>query len=462
VANNQLIEVRVPDIGNYKDVEVIEVLVKAGDSIAVESPLITLETEKATMDVPSTAAGTVRELKLERGSRVSQGDLIALIEAVGEGGVPVAASGQQVSLAGAGDEAERQVPARPAPAVTSAEAGTSAPGPAPTPGSSPATAPAAARPAGESGKPFDEPGFSRAHASPSIRKLARELGVDLAQVEGTGTKGRITEPDLKAHVKRLLASAPAGAALGGALPRVPTVDFAAFGPIERRPLTRIQRISGPRLHASWVNLPHVTQFDEADITEMEQARSNMKQQASERGIKLTPLAFVMRACVLALAEFPQFCASLDAEAGELVFKKYVHIGFAADTPQGLVVPVVRDADRKDVFELARDLADLSEKARAGKLSAAEMQGGCFTISSLGGIGGTAFTPIINAPEVAILGVSRSAHKPVYKDGGFVPRLMLPLSLSYDHRVIDGAAAVRFTSYLANSLANVDSLLRAIP
>jgi pyruvate dehydrogenase E2 component (dihydrolipoamide acetyltransferase) len=462
VANNQLIEVRVPDIGNYKDVEVIEVLVKAGDSIAVESPLITLETEKATMDVPSTSAGTVRELKLERGSRVSQGDLIALIEAVGEGGAPVAASGPQVSPAGARGEEELPGSAQPAPAVTSAETGASAPGPAPTPGSSPVPAPAAVRPAGKGDKPFDEPGFSKAHASPSIRKLARELGVDLAQVEGTGTKGRITEADVKAHVKRLLTSAPTGAALGGALPRVPTVDFAAFGPIERRPLTRIQKISGPRLHASWVNLPHVTQFDEADITEMEQARSNMKQQASERGIKLTPLAFVMRACVLALAEFPQFCASLDAEAGELVFKKYVHIGFAADTPQGLVVPVVRDADRKDVFELARDLADLSEKARAGKLSAAEMQGGCFTISSLGGIGGTAFTPIINAPEVAILGVSRSAHKPVYKDGGFVPRLMLPLSLSYDHRVIDGAAAVRFSSYLANSLANVDSLLRAIP
>jgi pyruvate dehydrogenase E2 component (dihydrolipoyllysine-residue acetyltransferase) len=227
-------------------------------------------------------------------------------------------------------------------------------------------------------------------------------------------------------------------------------------------LTRIQKISGPRLHASWVNLPHVTQFDEADITEMEQARANLKQQATERGIKLTPLAFVIRACVQAMQQFPQFCASLDADAGELVYKKYVHVGFAADTPNGLVVPVVRDADRKDVFELARALADLSEKARAGKLSAAEMQGGCFTISSLGGIGGTAFTPIINAPEVAILGVSRSAYKPVYKDGGFVPRLMMPLSLSYDHRVIDGAAAVRFTSFLAEALGNVEGLLRAIP
>ena len=281
-------------------------------------------------------------------------------------------------------------------------------------------------------------------------------------MQGTGSKGRITDADLKSYVKRALASGVTAAAAGTALPKVSPVDFAAFGPVERKPLSRIQKISGARLHASWVNLPHVTQFDEADITAMEQARASMKQQATERGLKLTPLAFVMRACVQALAQFPQFCASLDAEAGELVYKKYMHVGFAADTPNGLMVPVVRDADRKDVFELARDLGELSEKARAGKLSAAEMQGGVFTISSLGGIGGTAFTPIINAPEVAILGVSRAAHRPVYQDGVFVPRLMLPLSLSYDHRVIDGAAAVRFTSFLADALANVDGLLRAIP
>jgi pyruvate dehydrogenase E2 component (dihydrolipoamide acetyltransferase) len=311
---------------------------------------------------------------------------------------------------------------------------------------------------------IDEPGLSRAHASPSIRKLARELGVNLARVEGTGPKGRVTGEDVKAWVKRALAAAPAGGASAGsvALPKVPVVDFAAFGPIERKPLSRIQKIAGPRLHAAWVNLPHVTQFDEADITDMERTRTSLKAQATERGLKLTPLAFVMRATVLALQQFPQFCASLDPDAGELVYKRYVHVGFAADTPNGLVVPVVRDADRKDVFELARDLGELSEKARGGKLSAAEMQGGCFTISSLGGIGGTAFTPIINAPEVAILGVSKSTHKPIYQDGGFVPRLMLPLSLSYDHRVIDGAAAVRFTSFLADALANVDGLLRAIP
>jgi pyruvate dehydrogenase E2 component (dihydrolipoamide acetyltransferase) len=294
-----------------------------------------------------------------------------------------------------------------------------------------------------------------------VRKLARELGVDLARVQGGGPKGRITDADVKGWVKQALAGG-AGTAGGAALPRVPTVDFTAFGPVERKPLSRIQKISGPRLHASWVNLPHVTQFDEADITAMEKTRGDMKAQAAERGLKLTPLAFIMRACVQALAKFPQFCASLDAEAGELVYKKYVHIGFAADTPQGLVVPVVRDADRKDVFELAHDLGVLSEKARNGKLSAADMQGGCFTISSLGGIGGTYFTPIINAPEVAILGVSRSAQKPVYEDGQFVPRLMLPLSLSYDHRVIDGAAAARFTTFLSEALANVDGLLRAIP
>jgi pyruvate dehydrogenase E2 component (dihydrolipoamide acetyltransferase) len=410
----------------------------------VEGALITLETEKATMDVPSTAAGVVRELKVQRGSRVSQGDVIAVLE--------VAAAAVPASAAAA------------APAVVS-PARDAARSAAPLPASSPPQPPAAppARDEARAGAgAIDEPGFARAHASPAVRKLARELGVDLARVQGSGAKGRITDVDVKAYVKRILSSGAVAAQGGAALPRVPAVDFAAFGPVERRPLTRIQKISGPRLHASWVNLPHVTQFDEADITETEQARASLKQQATERGIKLTPLAFVIRACVQALQQFPQFCASLDADAGELVYKKYVHIGFAADTPNGLVVPVVRDADRKDVFELARDLADLSEKARAGKLSAAEMQGGCFTVSSLGGIGGTAFTPIINAPEVAILGVSRSTYKPVYEDGAFVPRLMMPLSLSYDHRVIDGAAAVRFTSFLAAALRDVDGLLRAIP
>jgi pyruvate dehydrogenase E2 component (dihydrolipoamide acetyltransferase) len=440
-----LIEVRVPDIGDYKDVEVIEVAVQPGDTVAVDATLITLETEKATMDVPSTAAGIVRELRVQRGGRVSQGDLIAVVEA----DVSTAAA-----EAGADQPPER--PARPAepsaepspqPATAKAQ---EAPG---TPGQiSPASAAA--------GGVVEAPGFSSAHATPSIRRFARELGVDLAKVNGSGAKGRITEQDVKAHVKRLLTE-PAAAA-GAALPSVPQVDFAAFGAIERRPLSRIQKISGRRLHASWVNVPHVTQFDEADITEMEATRVQLKDEATSRGLKLTPLAFVMRACAQALQAFPQFGAALDAEAGELVMRNYVHLGFAADTPNGLVVPVVRDADRKDVFELARELASLSEKARAGKLAAAEMQGGCFTISSLGGIGGTAFTPIINAPEVAILGVSRATHRPVYDNGTFVARLMLPLSLSYDHRVIDGADAARFTTFLARALADVQGLLRAIP
>jgi pyruvate dehydrogenase E2 component (dihydrolipoamide acetyltransferase) len=308
----------------------------------------------------------------------------------------------------------------------------------------------------------DEPGFARSHASPSVRRFARELGVDLTQVEGTGRKGRITEPDVKGYVKRLLATGAAATTGGAVLPPVPAVDFAAFGPIERVALSRIQKISGPRLHASWVNIPHVTQFDEADITEMEATRARLKDEATSRGIKLTPLAFVMRACVQAIAAFPQFAASLDSEAGELVMKKYLHVGFAADTPGGLVVPVVRDADRKDVFELARELATLSEKARAGKLAATEMQGGCFTISSLGGIGGTAFTPVINAPEVAILGVSRAMQRPVMENGAWIARLMLPLSLSYDHRVIDGAAAARFTTFLARALADAQGLLQAVP
>jgi len=450
VATEPLIEVRVPDIGNYTDVEVIDVVVKPGDTIEADAPLITLETEKATMDVPSTVAGVIEEVKLQRGSRVSQGDVIVTVKAKEEPSAqPAPAAAGSVTSAPAGEVAR-----------------SAGEGPKESPAPQPSAAPTGevARSAGEGKAPIDEPGFSRAHASPSIRKLARDLGVDLARVEGSGAKGRITDGDVKAWVKRTLAagSAPPAGGGGAALPKVAAVDFAAFGPVERKPLSRIQKIAGPRLHASWVNLPHVTQFDEADITEMEQARANLKGQATERGLKLTPLAFVMRACVLALQQFPQFCASLDAEAGELVYKRYVHVGFAADTPHGLVVPVVRDADRKDVFELARDLAELSERARGGKLTAAEMQGGCFTISSLGGIGGTAFTPIINAPEVAILGVSRSTHKPVYRDGGFVPRLMLPLSLSYDHRVIDGAAAVRFTSFLGDALANVDGLLRAIP
>ena len=432
-----LIEIRVPDIGDYKDVEVIDVAVRPGDTVALDATLITLETEKATMDVPSTTAGVVRQVAVDRGGRVSQGDLIALVEAKAGAAAPAKPAAAAPAAA-------------PQPAPAAAPRAAAPPPTAPVPAVPPAAAPPVP------GAPA-EPGFSRSHASPSIRRFARELGVDLTQVTGTGTKGRVTEQDVKAHVKRLLTSG-ATAAPASALPKLPVVDLAAYGPIERKPLSRIQKIAGPRLHASWVNIPHVTQFDEADITDVEAARARMKAEAAARGVKLTPLAFVMRACVQALAAFPKFCTSLDLEAGELVYRRYVHIGFAADTPNGLVVPVVRDADRLDIYGIAAALGQLSEKARAGKLTAAEMQGGCFTISSLGGIGGTAFTPIINPPEVAILGVSRSSMKPVYRDGTFVPRLMLPLSLSYDHRVIDGADAARFTSFLGSALADVPALL----
>jgi pyruvate dehydrogenase E2 component (dihydrolipoamide acetyltransferase) len=309
--------------------------------------------------------------------------------------------------------------------------------------------------------PVNEAGFSKAHAGPSVRKLARELGVDLSRVKGSGTKGRILHEDVKSFVKQVMTGG-GGAGGGHGLPALPVVDFTKFGAVEVKPLNRIQKISGPRLHASWVNIPHVTQYEEADVTELEAERKRLKDQAEAQGIKLTPLAFVVRAVVRALQEYPQFNASLDASGENLVLKKYMHVGFAADTPNGLMVPVIRDADKKDIYEIARALGDLSAKARNGKLSGAEMQGGCFTISSLGGIGGTAFTPIINPPEVAILGVSRTATKPVWQKDAFVPRQMLPLSLSYDHRVIDGAAGARFAVYLAQALADPKTLLEAVP
>jgi pyruvate dehydrogenase E2 component (dihydrolipoamide acetyltransferase) len=457
-----LVEVRVPDLGNFKDVAVIDVLVKPGDSVAIDTPLVTLESDKAAMDVPSTASGVVEKVHTTKGGKVNTGDLLATLKA----------NGAQTDSAPA--------PA-PAPAVAPVAAAAAAP-PAPRPAAppQPAASPPAAAPGGKLTPrsqlgvptsyrsdlaPIDEPGFSRAHAGPSVRKFARELGVDLARVTGHGFKDRVTHDDVKAFVKGALAGGAGGG--GGtdtarpALPAVPTIDFTQFGPTAAEPLTRIQRISGPRVHSSWVNIPHVTQFDVADITDLEQVRTGLKDKAQAAGVKLTPLAFIMRACVKALQEFPRFNSSLDADGANLIVKKYLHMGFAADTPNGLVVPVVRDADRKDVYELARHLGALSEKARAGKLPLADMQGGCFTISSLGGIGGTAFTPIINAPEVAILGVSRSSMLPVYRDGGFVPRLMLPLSLSYDHRVIDGAMAARFTTYLAQTLADVRGLLEAV-
>jgi pyruvate dehydrogenase E2 component (dihydrolipoamide acetyltransferase) len=454
------IEVLVPDIGGFKDVNVIDVLVKDGQQVDKETPLITLESEKAAMDVPSPQAGRITQVKIKQGDKVSEGSLILLIEPAGTGAPAQAAAGPASA-------------APPAPAQGAASRGAAAPAPArsaapPAPAApvSAATASAASAPAAPSAAvpaaavraaAIDEQAFSKAYASPSVRKFARELGADLGRLKGTGFKGRITHDDVKAYVKNVMTATPAAAA-ASPLPRVPVVDFAQFGAIEVKPLSRIQKISGARLQASWLNLPHVTQHEDADITELEAVRGALKGKASEEGVKLTPLVFIIKACILALQEFPRFNASLDASGENLILKKYFNIGFAADTPNGLVVPVIANADRLNAYETARVLATMSEKARAGKLKNTEMQGGSFTISSLGGIGGTAFTPIINAPEVAILGVSKSSLRPVYDKGAFLPRLMLPLSLSYDHRVIDGAEAARFVVFLAKTLGDVKALL----
>ena len=458
------VEVRVPDIGGAAGVKVIEVLVAVGDTVEKEQSLVTLESEKATMDVPSSAAGRVVAVHVTPGAEAAEGTLVVTLEV--SGGAGADASREQARSHTANAPAPAASPATAtSPAVTSspvvAASLLATPAavatPAPVVGASLLATPAsAALPA------INETTFAKAHASPSVRRFARELGVDLGQVRGSGQKGRVSHDDVKAWVKQTLAAAATRGAAGGSLPKLPEVDFAKFGLVRVVPLTRIQKISGPRLHASWVNLPHVTQFDQADITGMEATRQELKEAAAEKGVKLTPLAFVVRACARVIAKFPKFASSLDAAGENLVYKQYLHIGFAADTPNGLVVPVIRDADRKDVYEIARDLAELSAKARAGQLKAAEMQGGCFTISSLGGIGGTAFTPIINAPEVAILGVSKSSHQPHWDGKQFVPRLMLPLSLSYDHRVIDGADGARFTAALALELANVAGLLEAVP
>ncbi len=453
------VEVLVPDIGGFKDVSVIDVLVKDGQQIEKETPLITIETEKAAMDVPAPAAGRITAVKLKQGDKVSEGSLILLYE---PDAATDSAASQPAAAAPAAAAASASVPAAAAAAVPSAAASAPPAATTATATTAAATAPTATTRAAAA-PPVQAPGASSsaaaiaAYASPSVRKFARELGADLGKVTGTGVKGRITHDDVKALVKRLLTTTSEGPSVSP-LPRVPEVDFALFGPIEVTPLSRIQRISGARLQASWLNLPHVTQHEDADITDLEAARVGLKDKAAQEGVRLTPLAFIVKACLAALREFPRFNSSLDARGENLVLKKYFNIGFAADTPNGLVVPVIANADRLSLYEIARVLAAMSEKARAGKLKAAEMQGGTFTISSLGGIGGTAFTPIINAPEVAILGVSKSSHKPVFTDGAFVPRLMLPLSLSYDHRVIDGAAAARFIVYLANALGDVQALL----
>lgn len=433
------IDIVVPDLGDFSDVEIIEVLVGAGDSVAREQGLVTLETDKASMDVPAPAEGVIDSVSVSVGDRINSGDVI--------GTMTVAPREAQADAPKADTTiAERaEIPPEPAREM-------------PPPAAAP---PAGTRPPAATLPPVNEAGFARAHASPSVRKLARELGVDLAQVQGSGPKNRVLHDDVKAFVKAVL-TGQAAAPGGSALPATPKVDFAKFGEIELQPLTRIQKISGPRLQASWINLPHVTQHDLADITELEARRQVLKGPAKERGIPLTPLAFILKACVAALQEFPRVNASLADDGENLVIRKYCHLGFAADTDQGLMVPVIRDADKKDVYELAQELAMLSAAARDGKLKSDQLQGATFTISSLGGIGGTAFTPIVNAPEVAILGVSRHSMQPVWDGERFQPRLMLPLSFSYDHRVIDGAMAVRFTSFLGQALGDVDKLLQAIP
>ncbi len=444
-------EVQVPDIGDFAEVEVIELLVKPGDTVGAEQSLITVESDKASMEIPSSAAGVVKELRVRLGDKVSKGSVVLVLE---QADAAVAAPGPASTAASA-------------PASTSVAAPAAAAAAAPAPASAPTAAPVTAS-APESrihpvpaelhaADPVVKP-----HASPSVRQFARELGVDLTRVRGTGPKQRILHEDVRGFVKAVVAQAAApapavpagnaGAAVGGlsVLPW-PKVDFARFGPVETRPLSRIRRISGANLHRNWVMIPHVTNHEDADITELEAFRLQLNRENEKAGVKITMLAFLIKACVSALQRFPEFNASLEGD--NLVLKRYFHVGFAADTPNGLVVPVVRDADTKGVLQLARETSELAGRAREGKLAPADMQGGCFSISSLGGIGGTSFTPIINAPEVAILGVSRSSTRPVWDGKQFAPRLILPLSLSYDHRVIDGAAAARFNAHLAQVLAD---------
>lgn len=420
-------DIKVPDIGDFKDIEVIEVLVKAGDVIRQEDSLVTLESDKSAMELPSPKAGVVKEVRLKAGDRVSQGAVILVLETA----ATVVVAPQAPAQASA-------VPAAAAPASSTA------------------------RPASPPVAPVEStPGGIQPHASPAIRKFARELGVDLTRVKGTAPKNRISREDVQAYVKATLTQIRDGGAssgLGFAFPALPEIDYSRFGPVESQGLTRIQKLSGPNLHRNWVSIPHVTQYDDADITDLEAFRVSLKAEADKRGVKLSFLPFVMKAVASALKAHPTFNASLNGAGDTLILKKYFHIGVAVDTPEGLVVPVVRDVDQKNLFEIAEELAELSQKARTKKLRGGDMEGGCFTISSLGGIGGTAFTPIINAPEVAILGLSKNQMKPVYQNGQFVPRLMLPLSLSYDHRVIDGAEGARFIVHLSRTLQDMRRVL----
>jgi pyruvate dehydrogenase E2 component (dihydrolipoamide acetyltransferase) len=440
-----IVEVKVPDIGDFKEVEVIELMVKPGDTIKVDQSLVTVESDKASMEIPSSHAGVVKEIKIKVGDKVAEGSLVlTLEEAEGAGAAAPAA-------------------AAPAPAAAAPAPAAAAPAPAAAPAAAAAPAPAAAAPAASSGP---APSFASAHASPSVRKFARELGVDLGKVTGSGPKGRITQQDVQGFVKGVMAAGPtaapsaAGGGAGMNLLPWPSLDFSKFGPTESKPLARIKKISGQNLHRNWVMIPHVTHFEDADVTDLEAFRveSNAAYAKAKSPTKLTMLAFVIKASVAALKKFPAFNSSLDEPNGALIFKQYYNIGFAADTPNGLVVPVIKDADKKSISQIAAEMGELSAQARDGKLSPSNMQGATFTISSLGGIGGTAFTPIINAPEVAILGLSKSAMKPVWDGSTFQPRLTLPLSLSYDHRVIDGAGAARFAAYLADVLADLRKTL----
>ena len=446
------VEVKVPDIGDFKEVEVIELLVKPGDTVQAEQSLITVESDKASMEIPSSASGVVKELKVKLGDKVAEGSLVLLLE------VSEAAS----APAPAATAASASAPAAPATSTSAAAPAAASSTVAPAASAVPVTA-VLATTASAIVTAATESNGQKPHASPSVRKFARELGVDLSRVSGSGAKGRILIEDVQGFVKGIMAggaAAPAASGGGAALGLLPwpSLDFSKFGETSIEPLSRIKKISGPNLHRNWVMIPHVTQFDQADITELEEFRKSANESLAKSGVKLTMLAFVIKASVAALKKFPAFNASLDAGGENLILKHFYNIGFAADTPNGLVVPVIKNADQKGLSQIAKEMGELSAQAREGKLKPADMQGATFTISSLGGIGGTSFTPIINAPEVAILGLSKSEIKPVWDGKAFAPRLMLPMSLSYDHRVIDGALGARFTVYLGDVLADMRKTL----
>lgn len=451
-----LVDVKIPDIGEFHDVEVIEVMVKPGDEVHVDDSLVTIESDKASMEVPSTASGVVKEIQVKIGDKVSEGSPIVRIETTSsdrpEGRAPAPAASKPKLAAVPPSARPAQGSARPA---EPPKAGAAAPSSRPTLVSAPA-APGKSETAHPS--PFEPIDGARQemerkpHASPAVRKFARELGVDLRNVAGTGLNGRIFRADVQKFVRSSLAAPARAAGPGLELAPWPKIDFSKFGEIEMRPLSRIRRISRTNLARNWAMIPHVTQFDDADVTELEALRQKLGEEHAKDGVRVTLLAFVLKALVRSLQEFPEFNSSLDGD--NLILRKYFHFGFAADTPEGLVVPVVRDVDKKGVLQIARETAELARAAREGKLRIGDIQGGCFTVSSLGGVGGASFTPIINAPEVAILGLSRLAQKPVWRDGSFVPRLMLPLSLSYDHRVIDGALAARFITHLSSTLSDM--------